>query len=154
VSKAFDRVWLRGLLLKLERYDIKGNLLLWLGSYISAISNPLKRRHKGPAISYFTSLSIVLLIRSGPTALLGSSNEIISSSEYPPLHSPNQNDARAFDNSDKCNLLSDYFCSITDLQKEDILLPDFHPLMSIFIVFQYCLKFVFFNSDKDSFILT
>jgi hypothetical protein len=28
------------------------------------------------------------------------------------------------------------------------------PLMSIFIVFQYCLKFVFFNSDKDSFILT
>jgi hypothetical protein len=29
-------VWLRGLLLKLERYDIKGNLLQWLGSYISA----------------------------------------------------------------------------------------------------------------------
>ena len=27
VSKAFDRVWLRGLLLKLERYGIKGNLL-------------------------------------------------------------------------------------------------------------------------------
>jgi hypothetical protein len=36
VSKAFDRVWLRGLLLKLERYCIKGNLLQWLGSYISA----------------------------------------------------------------------------------------------------------------------
>ena len=36
VSKAFDRVWLRGLLLKLERYGIKGNLLLWLGSYIAA----------------------------------------------------------------------------------------------------------------------
>jgi hypothetical protein len=36
VSKAFDRVWLRGLLLKLERYGIKGNLLQWLGSYISA----------------------------------------------------------------------------------------------------------------------
>jgi hypothetical protein len=29
-------VWLRGLLLKLERYGIKGNLLQWLGSYISA----------------------------------------------------------------------------------------------------------------------
>jgi hypothetical protein len=27
VSKAFDRVWLRGLLLKLERYGIKGSLL-------------------------------------------------------------------------------------------------------------------------------
>ena len=36
MSKAFDRVWLRGLLLKLDRYDIKGNLLHWLGSYISA----------------------------------------------------------------------------------------------------------------------
>ena len=35
LSKAFDRVWLRGLLLKLERYGIKGNLLLWLESYIS-----------------------------------------------------------------------------------------------------------------------
>jgi hypothetical protein len=36
VSKAFDRVWLLGLLLKLERYGIKGNLLQLLGSYISA----------------------------------------------------------------------------------------------------------------------
>ena len=34
VSKAFDRVWLRGLLLKLERYGITGNLLRWLESYI------------------------------------------------------------------------------------------------------------------------
>ena len=47
------------------------------------------------------------------------------SSEYPPFRSPNHNDASAFDNSDKCNLLNDYFCSITDLQDEDILLPDF-----------------------------
>jgi hypothetical protein len=36
VSKAFDRVWLRGLLLKLDRYGIKGNLLQWIGSFISA----------------------------------------------------------------------------------------------------------------------
>jgi hypothetical protein len=36
VSKAFDRVWLRGLLMKLKRYGIKGNLLQWLGSYIPA----------------------------------------------------------------------------------------------------------------------
>jgi hypothetical protein len=47
------------------------------------------------------------------------------SSEYPPLHSPNQNDASTFENSDKCNLLNDYFCSITDLLDEDIPLPDF-----------------------------
>ncbi len=36
VSKAFDRVWIRGLILKLERYGIKGNLLLWLKSYLSS----------------------------------------------------------------------------------------------------------------------
>ena len=35
VSMAFDRVWLSDLLLKLERYGIKGNLLRWLESYIS-----------------------------------------------------------------------------------------------------------------------
>ena len=35
VSKAFDRVWHQGLLFKLEMYGIKGNLLLWLASYIS-----------------------------------------------------------------------------------------------------------------------
>ena len=35
VSKAFDRVWLRDLLLKLERYGIKGSLLRWLEGYIS-----------------------------------------------------------------------------------------------------------------------
>ena len=29
-------MWLRGLLLKLERYGIKGNILQWIGSYISA----------------------------------------------------------------------------------------------------------------------
>jgi hypothetical protein len=27
VSKAFDRVWIRGLILKLERYGVKGELL-------------------------------------------------------------------------------------------------------------------------------
>jgi aspartyl/asparaginyl beta-hydroxylase (cupin superfamily) len=31
----------------------------------------------------------------------------------------------AFDNSDKYNFLNDYLCSITDLQDEDIPLPDF-----------------------------
>ncbi|VDI69291.1 Hypothetical predicted protein [Mytilus galloprovincialis] len=35
VSKAFDRVWIRGLLLKLERYDIKGHLLIWPESYLT-----------------------------------------------------------------------------------------------------------------------
>ena len=35
VSKAFDRVWIRGLILKLERYGVKGELLCWLKSYLS-----------------------------------------------------------------------------------------------------------------------
>ena len=37
VSKAFDRVWIRGLILKLERYGVKGKLLCWLKSYLSDI---------------------------------------------------------------------------------------------------------------------
>jgi hypothetical protein len=32
---AFDRVWIRELLLKLERYGIKGDLLMWLKSYLT-----------------------------------------------------------------------------------------------------------------------
>jgi hypothetical protein len=35
VSKVFDRVWIRGLILKLERYGVKGELLCWLKSYLS-----------------------------------------------------------------------------------------------------------------------
>jgi hypothetical protein len=35
VSKAFDRVWIGGLLLKLERYGITGDLLMWLKSYLT-----------------------------------------------------------------------------------------------------------------------
>lgn len=36
VSKAFDRVWIKGLLYKLECYGIKGKLLLWLKSYLDS----------------------------------------------------------------------------------------------------------------------
>ena len=35
VSKAFDRVWHRGLLYKLQKYGIKNNLLNWFHSYLS-----------------------------------------------------------------------------------------------------------------------
>ena len=35
VSKAFDRVWHKGLTLKLQMYGIKGNMLRWLSRYIS-----------------------------------------------------------------------------------------------------------------------
>jgi hypothetical protein len=35
VSKAFDCVWIGGLPLKLERYGIKGDLLMWLKNYLT-----------------------------------------------------------------------------------------------------------------------
>ena len=35
ISKAFDRVWHKGLILKLDNYDIIGNLLLWFKDYLS-----------------------------------------------------------------------------------------------------------------------
>ena len=34
ISKAFDRVWHKGLLLKLEAAGISGNLLSWFASYL------------------------------------------------------------------------------------------------------------------------
>ena len=35
ISKAFDRVWRKGFLFKLEENDIKGDLLKWISNYIS-----------------------------------------------------------------------------------------------------------------------
>ena len=36
ISKAFDRVWHTGLLLKLKTYGVEGKLLKWFESYISS----------------------------------------------------------------------------------------------------------------------
>ena len=35
INKAFDRVWHRGLLFKLEKMGIVGNLLLWFKDYLT-----------------------------------------------------------------------------------------------------------------------
>ena len=35
VTKAFDRVWYKGLMFKLRQNGIDGKLLEWLGSYLS-----------------------------------------------------------------------------------------------------------------------
>ena len=35
ISKAFDKVWHRGLLKKLKAYGISGNLLHWFENYLS-----------------------------------------------------------------------------------------------------------------------
>ena len=36
ISKAFDRVWHRGLIHKLEKYGIKGDILIWIKSYLAS----------------------------------------------------------------------------------------------------------------------
>ena len=33
ISKAFDRVWIKGLIFKLEKYGFLGQILSWLKSY-------------------------------------------------------------------------------------------------------------------------
>jgi hypothetical protein len=38
ISKAFDRVWHKGLLFKLKQYGISGNLLVWFERYLSGRS--------------------------------------------------------------------------------------------------------------------
>ncbi len=35
LTKAFDKVWHEGLIFKIEKYGIKGNLLKWLTSYLT-----------------------------------------------------------------------------------------------------------------------
>ena len=35
ISKAFDRVWYRGLILKLEKYGVIGNFLTWFENYLT-----------------------------------------------------------------------------------------------------------------------
>ena len=41
ISKAFDRVWHRGLLVKLESLGVDDQLLTWFESYLS------NRKHRG-----------------------------------------------------------------------------------------------------------
>ena len=36
ISKAFDRVWHMGLIHKLEKYGIDGNILMWIKSYLAS----------------------------------------------------------------------------------------------------------------------
>ena len=42
ISKAFDRVWLRGLIYKLEKYGFRGNLLAWLTDYLTDRTQQVK----------------------------------------------------------------------------------------------------------------
>lgn len=58
VSKAFDRVWHKGLLLKLKQHGISGNLLSWINSYLS---NRKQKVLKGLLIQMKKKLQLVCL---------------------------------------------------------------------------------------------
>ena len=49
-----------------------------------------------------------------------------STNELPPLHDPFNNFNLAYDATQKSNVLNKYFCSITQLNDDDAVLPDFH----------------------------
>ena len=55
-SKAFDVVDIGLLLFKLEKYDVSGPLLQWLGSYLSGRSQRVK---------FGTAISDSIVVRSG-----------------------------------------------------------------------------------------
>ena len=42
ISKAFDRVWLKGLIYKLEKYGFSGNILSWLSDYLTDRTQQVK----------------------------------------------------------------------------------------------------------------
>ena len=42
ISKAFDRVWHRGLILKPEKYGIRGDLLQWFENYLTNLSQQVR----------------------------------------------------------------------------------------------------------------
>jgi hypothetical protein len=42
ISKAFDRVWHKGLLRKLESIGIRGSLLSWVSNYLSERKQPCR----------------------------------------------------------------------------------------------------------------
>ena len=46
VTKAFDRVWHKGLLFKLQQFGITGNLLSWFTSYLNMRSQNVVFRGK------------------------------------------------------------------------------------------------------------
>jgi hypothetical protein len=66
ISKAFDTGWIKGLLLKLERYGIGDNLLIWLKSYLS---NRTQRVVIKDALSNIDQLKSLLTQESNETGL-------------------------------------------------------------------------------------
>jgi hypothetical protein len=51
--------------------------------------------------------------------------KVFPTNELPPLHDPFNNFNLAYDATQKSNVLNKYFCSITKLNDDDAVLPDF-----------------------------
>ena len=55
ISKAFDRVWHRGLIHKLEKYGIKGNLLAWFENYLYMRHQSVSINNTRPSSEFITA---------------------------------------------------------------------------------------------------
>ena len=81
ISKAFDRAWQRGLLHKLEKYGIKGDILMWIKSYLESreqrvfvngvLSDELPLNARVPQGSVLDSLLFLIYINDIADRLLG-----------------------------------------------------------------------------------
>ena len=67
ISKAFDKVWHKGLLFKLRQNGIKGNLLAWISNYLSSRK---QRVQINLATSSLLSVNAGVLQGIGATSLL------------------------------------------------------------------------------------
>ena len=81
ISRAFDRVWIRGLILKLKRYGIKETFLRWLNIYLEnrnqrvvlkdGISEPDNLRGSVPQGSVLGPLLFLLYVNDIADEVLG-----------------------------------------------------------------------------------
>ena len=50
-TKAFDHIWINGLLVKLEKLEIKGNMFAWIKNFLN-LDRTMQVRVGGSAIKY------------------------------------------------------------------------------------------------------
>ncbi|KAK3095789.1 hypothetical protein FSP39_019145 [Pinctada imbricata] len=55
ISKAFDRVWIKGLIYKLEKYGFKGRILAWISDYLSNRTQQVKLKNSVSSVGFLKS---------------------------------------------------------------------------------------------------